>query len=35
MTSQALKDHISAILAAAPRGGTNANVTLSMPRGTL
>jgi len=35
MTSQALKDHISAILAAAPRGDTNANVTLSMPRGTL
>ena len=35
MTSQALKDQISAILSTAPRGSTNVNVVISMPRGTL
>jgi prepilin-type N-terminal cleavage/methylation domain-containing protein/prepilin-type processing-associated H-X9-DG protein len=35
MTSQALKDHISAILADARLGDTNAIVQISLPRGTL
>jgi prepilin-type processing-associated H-X9-DG protein len=35
MSSQALKDQISAILAGARPGDTNVYVKISMPRGTL